>query len=75
MKILSKLSRGVTVGLTVLSMLTMPVTAYAEDFSGADLGNKQVPVTVEFNESDDTIAAKAMIPTTISIKGKREHIT
>lgn len=66
-----KLSKTVMAGMMVLSVFSasFPVRA-AESFGGADSGQNTVPVTVEFSEDDDRFSAKAMIPTSISIKGK-----
>lgn len=69
MKLLSKLSKGFVASVATLSLLAAPAFA-AESYGSANLGSNDVPVTVTFDEADDTIAAKAMIPTSINIKGK-----
>lgn len=69
MKLLSKLSKGIVASVATLALVAVPALA-AESYGSAELGSNDVPVTVVFDEADDTIAAKAMIPTSINIKGK-----
>ena len=69
MKIFSKLSKRLVAGMAVMAM-AMSMPAMAETFEGANDGSKSVPVTVTFDEADDTFAAKAMIPTKIDLTGK-----